>query len=67
MKRNRLKNYRVIIGLTQEEVSEKMGISHDFLGKIEQGYRKLSIENALKLVKIYKLNHIEDLLEDEEL
>lgn len=67
MKRNKLKSHRVRLGMTQDEVSEKMGISHDFLGKIEQGYRKLSIENALKLVKIYRLNNIEDLLEDEEL
>lgn len=38
-------------GLTQQELSETADISLSFLGHIERGTRKLSIETLLKLLQ----------------
>ena len=43
--------YRIRNGLTQEMLSEMAGISLSFLGHIERGTRKLSVDTLFRLAK----------------
>lgn len=45
----RIKQERLNKGLTQEVLAEKASISVSFLGQIERGERKLSLETLIKL------------------
>lgn len=45
----RIQAYRKINQLTQQELAEKASISLSFLGHIERGTRKLSVESLYKL------------------
>ena len=45
----KIKNLRMEAGLTQEQMAELCGISTSFLGHIERGSRKLSLETAVKI------------------
>lgn len=42
-------------GLTQEELAEKVGISHSFLGHIERGSRIASMETLVMLCNALKV------------
>ena len=44
-----VKDLRTNAGLTQEKMAEQCGISTSFLGHIERGSRKLSLETAIKI------------------
>ena len=45
----KIKSLRNNAGLTQEVMAEKCNISTSYLGHIERGSRKLSLETALKI------------------
>ena len=45
----KIKRLRAKAGLTQEQMSEKCNISTSYLGHIERGSRKLSLETAMKI------------------
>ena len=45
----KIKSLRSEAGLTQEQMAEKCEISTSFLGHIERGTRKLSLETAVKI------------------
>lgn len=45
----KIKNLRYEAGLTQEQMAEMCEISTSFLGHIERGTRKLSLETAVKI------------------
>ncbi len=45
----KIKNLRYKAGLTQEQMAEMCEISTSFLGHIERGTRKLSLETAVKI------------------
>ena len=45
----KIKYLRTGAGLTQEQLSEKCSISTSYLGHIERGSRKLSLETAVKI------------------
>ena len=45
----KIKNLRNEAGLTQEQMAERCEISTSFLGHIERGTRKLSLETAVKI------------------
>ncbi|MDL2289442.1 helix-turn-helix domain-containing protein [Clostridia bacterium OttesenSCG-928-F22] len=44
-----IKELRTNAGFTQEQMAEKCNISTSFLGHIERGSRKLSLETAIKI------------------
>jgi len=48
----RIRQYRKKIGLTQEELAFNSNISVSFLGDIERGNKKPSIESLEKLLKV---------------
>lgn len=45
----RIRAERIKLNLTQEKLAEKIEISESFLGHIERGDRKLSLETLIKI------------------
>ena len=52
----RIRTRRKLMGLTQEELSEKAGISCSFMGHIERGSRKLSLETLIRLCDVLSVS-----------
>ena len=52
----RVKAQRKLMGMTQEELAELAGISSSFMGHIERGTRKMSIETLVKISDALKLS-----------
>lgn len=48
----RIRTRRKMMGLTQEALAEKLGISCSFVGHIERGSRKMSMETLIKISDI---------------
>lgn len=44
-----VRDARIRAGMTQEQLAERVGVSHVWIGKIENGYR---VPNAILAVKI---------------
>lgn len=63
--KTKLEEHRRLNFLNQQEVSVQLGMNQNSYSKIERGERGLSLENAKKLKLIFKLNTIDELLEDE--
>lgn len=58
--RQNLKNYRIKLNLTQEQLSERSGISSDYLSEIERGKRTPSFKRLDLIadslgIEVYKL------------
>jgi DNA-binding XRE family transcriptional regulator len=49
----KLKCARDAVGLTQREVSEKLGLSHTFLNKCETGERRVDVMELIQLAELY--------------
>jgi transcriptional regulator with XRE-family HTH domain len=49
----KLKDAREEAGLTQHEVSEKLGLSHTFLNKCETGERRVDVIELIQLAELY--------------
>jgi DNA-binding XRE family transcriptional regulator len=62
--KNKIEALRRTNFLTQAEVANFLGMSYPGYAKIEAGQRGLSIDIARKLKVLFKVNHIEDLLDD---
>ena len=45
----RIKQQRILAKMTQEKLAEKVGISLSFLGHIERGTRKASLDTLVKI------------------
>lgn len=58
----RIKKFRNEMGLTQEELAEKVGVSRVYIGYVEQGRNSPSLEILEKIAKSLKVK-ISDLLE----
>ena len=50
-----LQRYRVLAGLTQEELAERAGYSANYIGKLEQDQRELSAAAADRLAEVLDL------------
>jgi putative transcriptional regulator len=63
-----LKVYRAMYNMTQEDLSNKIGVSRQTINYIEKGKYSPSVVLALKIAKIFNCT-VEDLfiLEDEDL
>ena len=51
---NKLKGYRVMIGKTQEELANYIGVSRETYINKESGRTKLSASEAVRLVEYFK-------------
>ena len=61
----RIKQYRISSPMTQEELSEKAGVSVKIVSKIENG-RDVTVINLIKVLKAMNLQgHLEVLVPDE--
>jgi len=52
----RIKKIRVSLGLSQQALAEKLGVSRPSISQIENGERKMSAEEAMKLAEIFNLS-----------
>ena len=50
---NKIRQKRLSTGLSQDAVSEKIGISESFYGHIERGSKVLSLESLVKIARYY--------------
>ncbi|WP_340389587.1 helix-turn-helix transcriptional regulator [Paenibacillus sp. FSL E2-0151] len=50
--------------LSQKEVAEQLNMTSVNYSKIERGERRLTVDVAKQLVKVFNLNYIDDLLDD---
>lgn len=64
LKMHKLQYQRKRKGFSQEDMAKKLGLSVHGYRKYELGIRKLSVEMALKIVKILQVSHIEDILDE---
>ena len=48
---SRIRRRRLYMKYSQEQLAEKLGISVSFLGHIERGTRKMSLDNLYKIAK----------------
>ena len=62
---NRIKDFRSELGLTQDELAEKVGVSRQTIISLEKGKYSASIGLAYKLSKVFNKT-IEDLFIFEE-
>ena len=60
----RIRNARIAAGLSQSELAEKCNLSISFLGHIERGIRKMSLETLVTVCEILNLS-ADYLLQDE--
>jgi len=58
----RIKKYRHDIGMTQEDLAEKVGVSRVYIGYVEQGRNTPSLEILEKIAKSLKVK-LPDLVE----
>ena len=59
----RIKNKRLEKNLTQEQLAEKVDLSAVYIGQIERGERKMTIQTLVKLANVLETS-IEELLSD---
>ena len=60
----RLRKLRNYMDLTQEQVADILGIGRDAILRIENGKRKIDLQELMSFSKLYKIS-IEELIEDE--
>ena len=60
--RNRLKEYRAKIGVTQDEMGKMVGITRQTVSHIERGECSPPVIIAIKIAKIFNVN-VEDIFE----
>lgn len=63
--KNKIKVYRAMFDLTQEDLSEKVGVSRQTINAIEKDRYNPSLDLAFKLAKLFEVG-IEDIFTHEE-
>ena len=63
--KNKIKVYRAMFDLTQEDLSEKVGVSRQTINAIEKDRYNPSLDLAFKLAKLFEVG-IEDIFTYEE-
>ena len=53
---SKIKGRRQTLGLTQEQVSEKLDLSESFYSRIERGERIISVETLIKIANYFSLS-----------
>ncbi|MDY6959431.1 MAG: helix-turn-helix transcriptional regulator [Halobacteriota archaeon] len=63
--KNKIKVYRAMFDLTQEDLSEKVGVSRQTINALEKDRYNPSLDLAFKLAKLFEVG-IEDIFTYEE-
>lgn len=61
----RLKEARILSGLSQENAAIRLGLSRPAISEIESGKRKVSAEEIIQFANLYKVNTSWLLLQDD--
>ncbi len=61
-----IKKYRLLKGLTQEKLANKVNLSLDFIGKIEIAYSKPSLDTIISIANALEIT-LKDLFDFENL
>lgn len=61
---NKVKGYRVMIGLTQEEMAQKIGVSLRTFQNKEQGTTQFSLEDLKKIKGVLEENGLSVLIDE---
>lgn len=59
-----LRKYRILCGISQEKLSEMLGVNNKFIGHVERFERYISLKRLIKIAEILKIK-LEDLIESE--
>ena len=59
----RIRAYRKLFDMTQEELAKAVGVSCSFIGHIERGTRKLSVDTLVHLAEVLQVS-CDTLLQD---
>lgn len=52
----RLKEARILAGLSQDQAAKKMGVARPAISEIEAGNRKVSAEEIIQFANLYQVN-----------
>lgn len=52
----KIKQYRKIRSMTQEELAEEIGVTTDHIASIESGRRKVSVENLIRFCESFHID-----------
>jgi transcriptional regulator with XRE-family HTH domain len=52
----RIRKQRVVLGWTQEQLAERVGVSTSFMGHVERGTRKASLETLVSISNAMELS-----------
>lgn len=52
----RVRKQRIALGWTQEELAEKVGMSTSFIGHVERGSRKASLESLIAIANAMEIS-----------
>lgn len=63
---NRVRELRLSLGLSQEELAARAGVHRTYVGMVERAEKNITLENIEKLanaleIPIYKLMNLDDL------
>jgi len=64
---NRLRDARVMAGLSQEQAAQKMNLNRPAISEIESGKRKVSAEEIIQFSELYKVDKSWLLLEEDQI
>ena len=60
---NKVRERRVELGLSQEELGSRAGVHRTYIGMIERAEKNITLENIEKISKALKLN-LDDLMKN---
>jgi transcriptional regulator with XRE-family HTH domain len=60
---DKIRHYRKLSGLTQEQLAEKADLHHNFIGELERGNMETSLTSLLKIAKALDIR-VRDLVEE---
>lgn len=63
---SRLKEARILSGLSQAQAADKLGLQRPAISEIETGKRKVSAEEIIQFANLYKVDTLWLLLKEEE-
>jgi len=59
-----IQQYRIILGLNQQQLGDYLGVTRELISFIEAGKREISLSNLNKLADLFGIE-LEDLLEED--
>jgi len=61
---NNIREYRVLLGLNQQQIGDYLGVTREYISFVEAGKRDISLSKLTKLADLFGVE-LEDLLEED--